>query len=245
MYLEPFRVLYNKLPFFEFAVRMLLFVWNPKIDEDLRKDGIRCALWDIFLSTSLMAVSVILLDAIFGTSFKKLLSILKFELSIFLEFGYFAFSYTALLFLISVGFVSAIKLARKDRTINVVKMSFLASLQFARLYSLIMFLFFPIVLLVLDAAITKPDSVRYLVDKSIWISWGIMAFFIWLYTRCLVNPVRHYLGVRNWWLAPVVIIYTFSPMFFTSYVPTVFDFSIHHANLELIHKEKLGTNMCK
>lgn len=254
MYSEPFKALYNKSSLIEFIVRMFWLIYKPKINPNenlkegqLRKgEGIlRFGLWEIYLSCTLMIAISVIFDVVFGTSYKSILGILKSEIVIPLEYGYHAVVYTVLFFIAIFLFTCLLKLCTEKSHINVVKTSYFLTLQYARLYSLFMFVFYFFVLEVFEEAVRSPEPIESLVNQNTTISNVIFLSYIILYFRCLVNPIRHYIGLEKWRHYPAIILITICPMFFTDHIPKVIDFSLNEVKLQQLYNEQVGNLECK
>ncbi|EJL6658963.1 hypothetical protein NMS70_003123 [Vibrio cholerae] len=248
MFKEPFKVLYNKFPFFEFIVRMVYLLLFPNIErsENLSKGPMKYALWDICLCVSLMATSVIVIDIFSGSTYEKMLSIFNNEFVVFLEFGYYAFCYTFIFFLILICCLFLIKKLTNNKEIKVAHYSYICSMQYARVYSLIMFLFFPIVLFALDLSLTVTRTMKSFVGEHIFSSWGVMLFFAVVYGYCLVRPIKKYLFPNKTRLIyPLMMVFTLSPMFFSGFIPNIFNISLNNKIVYEIVLNKNKISQCK
>ncbi|EIA0836479.1 hypothetical protein ACN5YO_004588 [Vibrio parahaemolyticus] len=253
---EPLKALYEKSNVFEFLTRMSLLVLKPKIaiDEDLtiaplrsEKGVLRFGLWDLYLSASLMLVFTVLIDILFGTSYVSFLETLKQEILIPLEFGYYGFWYTFIFFIISMVVCSFLKVARKQPHINVVKQSCILMSQYARVYALVMFLFYSIAMKMLHTMVTELTKFDNLFQNDLLLSDVIAGVFIYLYFRCLINPIRHYLNIVKYRIIvfPIVIFMTILPMLFSGVIPTPSKHAAENVPIEKVLKKSYEEKYCK
>ncbi len=254
MYSEPFKALYNKSSLIEFVVRMFWLVYKPKIkpnetlkEGELKKgEGIlRFGLWEIYLSCTLMIAISIVSDVIFGTSYNSILGMLKNEIVIPLEYGYHAAAYTLFFFIIIFFFMCCLKWITEKSDINIVKISYFLTLQYARVYSLFMFVFYFFVLEMFEEAVKSTNPIESLINQNKLMSNIVFLTYVILYFRCLVNPIRHYINLKRWFYYPIIMFLTILPMFFTDYIPKVIDFSLNEDKVQQFYNEHISNSEIK
>ncbi|WP_119967609.1 hypothetical protein [Shewanella japonica] len=187
-YLTPFKILIQKIPFLEYLVRLVKFVWNPLIETETEFSTgyMRYALWDIVSVISLFTVSVGLMSLFDNNNYSDSLSLFKNQFTFYFQFGFYAFWSTLMFFILTSVVVSVRHLELRF------KEAFLCSFQYARYYALFLFLFFPLIAWYIHYLLYEATSIKVYVSENLFKSSCVLGVFTWLYVRCLIKPLTNY-----------------------------------------------------
>lgn len=188
LYTTPFKVLIEKVPFFEYLVRLVKFIWNPRIEKasEFSTGYMRYALWDIVSVISLFTVSVGVMNLVDNNNYSDSLNIFKNQFTFYFQFGYYAFWSTLIFFILTSVIVSVLNLELRF------KEAFLCSFQYARYYALLLFLFFPLIAWYIHYLLYEVTSLKVYVSENLFKSSCILGVFAWLYVRCLLKPLINF-----------------------------------------------------
>ncbi len=171
--------------------RSLQLILKPKIDnrEQLATGRMKFALLDIFLSVSLFSVLAALLS-VFNPELdiNNSLSVFSSQFVLLLTFGYYGYCSTAAFFVISASFMYIFRPTNN----HPFEAAFLASLHYARCYSLALFLFVPLVAIYLNSMFTELLTVNEFMENHILEGYLALAVMLFLILRCCVVPIKKF-----------------------------------------------------
>jgi len=230
MYKQPFAIFREKIPFVEYIWRIFLFLRRPYVEtkDEIETGNMRFALYDIFLSISLLAVIASLMSvAIYDLKASDLLSVFWDQALFYMVIGFQAY--------LSVGFFYCILwifllCAKKP---NKIELCFLASLHFARWVALFLYLFFPLIVFDLHFIFHQGISLQQYIQQHLLLTYVIIVIFTILYWYLCHRPLRMYLFLsRRTWVSSLFIIFlTVGPVVAHKVLPTI--------PINLVNREKV------
>ena len=210
MYKEPFIVLKEKIPFIEFFIRILSFIKSPHIDKKLLYDSfsechLKYALYDIISALSAVYIICLFFSCLFfHINFDKLLSIIENPVLIYIDI--LIKSYCSLIIFFSIVLVLLILFRKK----NIIKSTFLVSLQYAEWYSIFILIVLTIFYIVYITSITYLKSPKEIIQNHPFLSRTILVLFIWITFRCCILPIARFLELcKKSWISVVLILLIF------------------------------------
>lgn len=190
MYLEPFKILKDKMPFFEFVWRMGKLILHPKVEskDNFSSSESRFALWDIFLALSLIAVVMTLGYVFTGDDyFQRAQKVLN-QSNMLFSLGYYAVL-TLLSFFLITFCIFRILQKRTDAFSD----AFLATLFFARCHALKIILIAPFIIWNIDLLSSELMNYDEYIDQNLTKSLFIGLISLILLVRCIYEPLRKFI----------------------------------------------------
>jgi hypothetical protein len=220
MYQQPFTILREKIPFVEYIWRIFLFLRRPCVEtkDELKTGYMRFALYDIFLSVSLLAVIASLMSAaIYELKASDLLSIFWDQAVLYMAFGFQAYLSVAFFFCILWIFLLF------EKKPNRIEICFLASLHFARWMALFLLAFFPLIVFDLHFIFHQGMSLEQYIQQHLLLTYVIIGIFIALYLYLCLRPLWMYLfpSKRRWVSSLLIIALTAGPTAVHKALPTI------------------------
>jgi hypothetical protein len=193
LYKLPFEILAQKIPLIEYLVRAFKFILDPHIEDtsEFPKGEMRYALWDIISVISLFAVSTAIFGLFNNINFNEVLSIFPNPFILYFQFGYYAFWYTFVFYLLILIFM------RIRYGLFKLNKALLLTLHFARCYALFIFLLFPLFVWNMNLILIEFGSVKNFTGENLLLSAVILLCSISLYIWCCIRPICKFINANT------------------------------------------------
>ncbi|MFT7411663.1 MAG: hypothetical protein ACI9J4_000002 [Paraglaciecola sp.] len=219
LYLLPFKILMEKIPFIEYLSRAVKFLWNPNVETEpeFTNGDMRYSLWDIVSVTSLFTVVTGLVNLVDQENYGNALSLFSNQFTFYFQFGYYAFWSTLMFFILT-----SVALLMRSWKLRL-KEAFFCSLQYARFYALFLLLFFPLIAWYINYLLYEVSNMNEYVGKNPIKSFSVFVAFIYLYVRCCLNPISSFSSFHRSRkiTMPIFFIISLSAFTLNMYAPSI------------------------
>ena len=247
MYSFPFSILIEKTPFLEYLLRAVKFIFNPHVETEyeIPNGNMKYSLWDIVSVISLFTVVTGFINLFSQQDYNRALSLFSSQFTFYFQFGYYAF-WSTFIFFILYSITLSIRFWRLK-----LKEPFLCSLQYARFYALFLFLFFPLVAWHLNYILYEVSTIKEYVSKNTVWSFSVLGAFVYLYVRCLLNPISKYSSIHlnQRITTPAIFVISLAAFHSNTYAPSIGSLGFDHKKaceiMILNDKYKTTTNAVK
>ena len=102
LYFFPFSILIEKIPFLEYLLRAVKFIFNPHVETEyeLPNGNMKYSLWDIVSVISLFTVVTGFVNLFSQQDYNRALSLFSSQFTLYFQFGYYAFWSTFIFFIL-------------------------------------------------------------------------------------------------------------------------------------------------
>ena len=222
LYSIPFEILREKVPFLEYLIRVISFALYPKIEtmDQFKTGDLRFGLWDIILTISLFGTTLGLLSIFYSDSnLSEYMAVFTVQFMVPFEFGWYAFSYTAIFYCILLAVTFALSLDKE----KAFRKAFLIALHYARCYALFLFLIMPLIPIYLHVMFKEVIVFKEFAERNYGASLSVSLVYVALYVWCCVIPIyQFWKPVKSKFLSLILsVVVTILPFSFSSIVPRV------------------------